>query len=73
MLNRFALLQENKDKKHGFLKYFDLLPLDYSLTRHLKLGLADWLGADHREWVLKHPGQVVLTVVSGYKGPPIES
>lgn len=46
-------------------KTFDLLPLDCFLTRHLKLGLADWLGADHREWVLKHPGQVVLTVVSG--------
>lgn len=44
---------------------FDFLIINCSLTRHLKLGLADWLGADHREWVLKHPGQVVLTVVSG--------
>lgn len=33
-----------------------------TVKKHLKLGLADWLGADNREWVLKHPGQVVLTV-----------
>lgn len=37
----------------------------FLFIRHLKLGLADWLGADRREWVLKHPGQVVLTVVGG--------
>ena len=27
------------------------------------MGLADWLGIQLQEWVLKHPGQVVLTVV----------
>ena len=32
--------------------------------RHLKLGLADWLDTPQVEWVCKHPGQVVLTVVS---------
>ena len=32
--------------------------------RHLKLGLQDWVGVSHEEWVAKHPGQVVLTVVS---------
>ncbi|KAH3851244.1 hypothetical protein DPMN_093724, partial [Dreissena polymorpha] len=33
-----------------------------TVKRHLKLGLADWLGISLTEWVLKHPGQVVLTV-----------
>ncbi|XP_053375273.1 dynein axonemal heavy chain 6-like isoform X4 [Mercenaria mercenaria] len=33
-----------------------------TVKRHLKLGLADWLGIKLEEWVLKHPGQVVLTV-----------
>ncbi|CAH1791320.1 unnamed protein product [Owenia fusiformis] len=33
-----------------------------TVKRHLKLGLNDWLGLRHEEWVLKHPGQVVLTV-----------
>ncbi|WAR20146.1 DYH6-like protein, partial [Mya arenaria] len=33
-----------------------------TVKRHLKLGLADWLGISLQEWVLKHPGQVVLTV-----------
>ena len=32
--------------------------------RHLKIGLQDWLGIPMEEWVLRHPGQVVLTVVS---------
>lgn len=33
-------------------------------NRHLKLGLADWTDTNLVNWVLKHPGQVVLTVVS---------
>ncbi|KAL4237693.1 Dynein heavy chain 14 [Mactra antiquata] len=33
-----------------------------TVKRHLKIGLADWLGIKLVEWVLKHPGQVVLTV-----------
>ncbi|KAK3092231.1 hypothetical protein FSP39_000084 [Pinctada imbricata] len=33
-----------------------------TVKKHLKLGLADWLGSNLQEWVLKHPGQVVLTV-----------
>lgn len=35
-----------------------------TVKRHLKAGLQDWVGISHEEWVLKHPGQVVLTVVS---------
>ncbi|KAK3576323.1 hypothetical protein CHS0354_039732 [Potamilus streckersoni] len=34
-----------------------------TVKKHLKLGLADWQGLEHADWVLKHPGQVVLTVV----------
>ncbi|KAL5008122.1 hypothetical protein ScPMuIL_013703 [Solemya velum] len=33
-----------------------------TVKKHLKLGLADWLGIELQDWVLKHPGQVVLTV-----------
>ena len=32
--------------------------------RHLKKCLTDYGTADYCEWVLKHPGQAVLTVVS---------
>jgi len=35
-----------------------------STCRHLKSGLASWVGTELKEWVLEHPGQVVLTVVS---------
>ena len=38
-----------------------------TVKKHLKLGLADWLATDLKDWVLKHPGQVVLTVVSSSK------
>lgn len=31
--------------------------------RHLKVGLSDYHKCDLKDWVLKHPGQVVLTVV----------
>ncbi|KAF6034189.1 DNAH14 [Bugula neritina] len=34
-----------------------------SVKRHLKSGLASWVGAELKEWVLEHPGQVVLTVI----------
>ncbi|XP_070181014.1 dynein axonemal heavy chain 6-like [Littorina saxatilis] len=33
-----------------------------TVKKHLKLGLADWLDTPQVDWVLKHPGQVVLTV-----------
>ncbi|XP_071080158.1 dynein axonemal heavy chain 6-like [Haliotis cracherodii] len=33
-----------------------------TVKKHLKLGLSDWIGIDLQEWVLKHTGQVVLTV-----------
>ena len=43
---------------------FLFLFLYLSLFRHLKVGLQDWGGISHEEWVTSHPGQVVLTVVS---------
>lgn len=33
-----------------------------TVKRHLKVGLAEWIDVQLQEWVLKHPGQVVLTV-----------
>ncbi|ESO83512.1 hypothetical protein LOTGIDRAFT_133247 [Lottia gigantea] len=33
-----------------------------TVKKYLKLGLSDWLGCDIQDWVVKHPGQVVLTV-----------
>ncbi|XP_064622088.1 dynein axonemal heavy chain 6-like isoform X2 [Lineus longissimus] len=33
-----------------------------TVKKHLKMGLIDVLGIDQEVWVLKHPGQVVLTV-----------
>ncbi|KAL8598270.1 hypothetical protein ACOMHN_035220 [Nucella lapillus] len=33
-----------------------------TVKKHLKLGLADWMDTPQVDWVLKHPGQVVLTV-----------
>ena len=35
----------------------------YSDCRHLKSGLASWLGSDLKEWVIENPGQVILTVI----------
>nr|KAI8735296.1 dynein heavy chain 6; axonemal-like [Biomphalaria glabrata] len=34
-----------------------------TVKKHLKIGLADWQMTNLKEWVLKHPGQVVLTVM----------
>ncbi|GFO34548.1 dynein heavy chain 1, axonemal, partial [Plakobranchus ocellatus] len=34
-----------------------------TVKKHLKLGLADWQATPLKDWVLKHPGQVVLTVI----------
>ncbi|RUS88169.1 hypothetical protein EGW08_004066, partial [Elysia chlorotica] len=34
-----------------------------TVKKHLKLGLADWQATNLKDWVLKHPGQVVLTVI----------
>ncbi|XP_074663059.1 dynein axonemal heavy chain 6-like [Tubulanus polymorphus] len=33
-----------------------------TVKRHLKAGLSDWQGRDLSDWVVNHPGQVVLTV-----------
>ncbi|XP_023930267.1 dynein heavy chain 6, axonemal [Lingula anatina] len=33
-----------------------------TVKKHLKMGLSDWVGIKLQDWVLKHPGQVVLTV-----------
>ncbi|KAK7488391.1 hypothetical protein BaRGS_00020365, partial [Batillaria attramentaria] len=33
-----------------------------TVKKHLKLGMADWTDTNLVDWVLKHPGQVVLTV-----------
>ncbi|XP_067943512.1 dynein axonemal heavy chain 6-like [Watersipora subatra] len=34
-----------------------------AVKKHVKNGLASWLGSDLKEWVIEHPGQVVLTVI----------
>ncbi|XP_035825271.1 dynein heavy chain 6, axonemal [Aplysia californica] len=34
-----------------------------TVKKHLKLGLSDWLATGLKDWVLRHPGQVVLTVI----------
>ncbi|XP_069117336.1 dynein axonemal heavy chain 6-like isoform X3 [Argopecten irradians] len=33
-----------------------------TVKRHLKEGLAGWTGTELQDWVLRHPGQVVITV-----------
>ncbi|KAH9496161.1 Dynein heavy chain 6, axonemal [Bulinus truncatus] len=34
-----------------------------TVKKHLKIGIADWQTSNLKEWVLKHPGQIVLTVI----------
>lgn len=62
---RLECLTPSKSKASHllFFIYFYHEDLLFVLYRHLKLGLHDWIGISHDEWVLKHPGQVVLTVV----------
>lgn len=31
------------------------------------MGVTDWKAKDFKKWVLSHPGQVILTVVSNSK------
>ena len=47
-------------------RYIQCINVDEMLlySRHLKLGMSDIVVTETKEWVVKHPGQVVLTVVS---------
>ena len=41
----------------------DICNCECYVFRHLRSGIADWHGKKQEDWVMKHPGQVVLTVV----------